>query len=63
MDDLKFRNLVNGPLSHPLPHFTVLRLILALKCVVDATGDAGERALDEYCTERDLRDRLDLVKT
>lgn len=63
MDDAKFQNLVNGPLSHPMPHFTMLRLILALKYVVDETGPAGERALDKYCTERDLRDRLDLVKT
>lgn len=63
MDDRKFQNLVNGPLSHPFPQFTVLRLILALKTVVDATGEPGERALDQFCIERDLRDRLDLVKT
>jgi hypothetical protein len=47
----RFNELLNGPLGHPLPIFAITRLALALRAVVDATGDAGERALEEYCRD------------
>jgi hypothetical protein len=53
MSHERFNELLAGPLHHPLPHFIVSRLVLALKHVVDATGDAGEKALEEYCAARE----------
>lgn len=58
MDDDRFNRLLDGPLSHPMPMFTASRLALALKHVVDATGQAGEEALLEYCNARQQRDDL-----
>jgi len=52
----RFNRLLNGPLNHPdlLLHFN--RLILALRAVVEATGEAGERALEEHCRQREEKD-------
>lgn len=61
MDNVKFTNLLRGPLAHPLPVFSITRLALALKYVVDRCGDAGEQALDEYCVGRELRDHIEEV--
>ena len=52
----RFNELLAGPLRHPIPVFTISRLVLALKAVVDATGDAGEKALEEYCAARERED-------
>lgn len=52
----EFNQLVNGPLSHPLPMFSITRLALALWAVVEATGPAGAEALRSYCKDRDERD-------
>jgi len=52
----RFHKLLDGPLSHPMTTFTISRLILALKAVVDATGEAGERALEDYCAARQAQD-------
>ena len=52
----RFNELLAGPLAHPVPLLTVSRLVLALKAVVDATGDAGEKALEEYCAARERED-------
>jgi hypothetical protein len=57
MDDRRFNELVNGPLRGPLPMFSITRLALALRAVVEATGEAGERALEEHCRAREERDR------
>ena len=56
MTDDRFNELMQGPLYHQVPMFTITRLALALRCVVEATGEAGERALESYCEERQQRD-------
>ncbi len=56
MDKKRFNELLHGPLSHPMPMFTITRLALALMAVVEATGEAGERALEAHCHARELRD-------
>lgn len=56
MTDDRFNELLRGPLYHPMIPFAISRLALALKCVVDATGEAGEKALEAYCAERQERD-------
>ena len=35
---------------------TVTRLAIALRAVVDATGEAGEKALEDHCRERQEQD-------
>jgi hypothetical protein len=58
----RFNELLAGPLAHPMPMFTISRLALALKHVVDETGAAGAHALEVYCdllSERDARDSQD----
>jgi hypothetical protein len=57
MTEERFNELLNGPLSHPLPMFAITRLALALHAVVEATGEAGEAALETHCAERERRDR------
>ena len=42
MTDERFNELLNGPLSHPLPMFSITRLAMALRQVVEETGKAGE---------------------
>jgi hypothetical protein len=56
MTEERFNELLNGPLSHPLPMFAATRLALALLAVVEATGDAGEKALEEHCRMRQQQD-------
>jgi hypothetical protein len=56
MTDERFNELLSGPLSHPFPMFTMTRLALALRAVVDATGEAGERALEAHCADRQASD-------
>jgi len=56
MNSNRFNELLNGPLSHPFPGFCITRLALALKAVVDATGEAGELALEAHCHDRQLQD-------
>ena len=41
MTDERFNKLLRGPLHHPLPMFSITRLAIALRTVVDATGEAG----------------------
>lgn len=55
----RFNELLAGPLHHPMPMFIVSRLVLALKAVVDATGDAGEKALEEYCAAQEREDAVE----
>ncbi len=55
----RFNELMDGSLHHPMVTFTITRLALALKYVVDATGEAGERALEEYSRAREARDQED----
>jgi len=56
MSDERFNQFLAGPLHHPLPMFTMSRLAMALRSVVEATGAAGEKALEEHCREREERD-------
>lgn len=58
MTSERFKELLNGPLSHPLATLRLTRLALALLTVVNATGDPGEQALEDYCREREERDNL-----
>lgn len=56
MTDEEFNNLINGPLRHPYPMFTIMRLQMALRHVIDATGEAGSEALRQNCREREVDD-------
>lgn len=56
MTDKRFNELVNGPLFHPMPMFTITRLALALRDVVRSTGKAGEEALERHCAHRSAAD-------
>jgi hypothetical protein len=58
MTDERFNELLNGPLHHPMVPFVITRLALALRDVVNATGKAGEEALERHCREREESDRL-----
>ena len=62
MTNERFNELLNGPLSHPMPMFVITRLSSALFVVVQATGEAGEKALEEYCAAREAKDRSDYEK-
>lgn len=57
MTDERFNELLNGPLSHPLIPFVIMRLAGALRHVVEATGAEGDNALERYCAERDAADQ------
>lgn len=56
MTNERFNALLAGPLSHQLPMFHFTRIVIALRTVVEATGEAGEKALEEYCRERQEQD-------
>lgn len=56
MTTKRFNELLAGPLSHPLPMFTVTRLMIALRVVVEATGEAGDKALEDHCRRRQEKD-------
>lgn len=56
MSDEEFNRLLNGPLAHPMIMFRLSRLSMALRAVMDATGEAGEKALREHCAGRDRKD-------
>lgn len=56
IDDIEFNKLLNGPLMHPMPMFTIQRLAMALRVVVEAGGEPAAAALRSYCENRDLRD-------
>lgn len=53
----RFNKLINGPLKHPEHAFNITRLVLALAAVVQATGDAGEKALEDWCESRAKHDK------
>ena len=40
--------------SHPNPNFLIRTLVVAMKALVDATGQAGEKALEKYCNDHRL---------
>jgi len=56
-----FNELLNGPLAHPLPQFSITRLALALRDVVESTGEAGEKALEAHCAARADKDEDDSI--
>lgn len=56
MEDARFIELLDGPLRHELPFFTIMRLSTALRVVVEATGKDGEAALEDYCAAREKLD-------
>lgn len=59
MTDERFNELLNGPLSHPMPMLQFSRVVLALRAVVEATGQAGEKALENHCAARQAIDDLE----
>jgi hypothetical protein len=61
MTDKRFSELLDGPLSHPIVVFRIMRLAIALKAVVDATGEAGAAALESHCAARLMADNAELV--
>ena len=42
----RFKQIIEGPLSHPFPEMHAARLTIALESVVDAGGPKAERALE-----------------
>lgn len=56
MSDEEFNGLLAGPLHHPLPMFTITRLAMALRYVVERTGAAGVVALRLHCDMRNEKD-------
>lgn len=56
MTNERFNELLNGPLAHPMMPFMITRLALALRAVLEATGKAGDDALEAYCAARCARD-------
>lgn len=52
----RFNELINGPLNHPVLPCRINRLDMALFAVVQATGAAGEEALEAWCRDRVERD-------
>lgn len=59
MTNHRFNELLAGPLTHPLPMFTIARLTHALHSVTMATGRVGAEALEEWCRAREERDHND----
>lgn len=59
MTDARFHALLDGPLAHPLPLFRISRLALALRSVVEDTGDAGAAALERIAAAYAARDAGD----
>jgi hypothetical protein len=55
----RFNELLDGPLSHPLPTSMMNRLALALLEVVRATGEYGARVLERFCRELQEEDEQD----
>jgi len=53
MTDERFNELLQGPLHHPMVPFAITRLALALRAVVEATGEAGTKALEDHCALRE----------
>ena len=58
MSQEEFNAILNGPLSHPMPMFRLNRLALALRTVIDAVGEEGEKALREVAKEYENRDQF-----
>ncbi len=56
MTDDEFNRLLNGPLAHPIIMMRLNRLSIALRVVLKATGESGDKALRDHCAERDRRD-------
>jgi hypothetical protein len=52
----RFNQLINGPLGHPMPQFMLTRLARALLHVVEATGKAGDDALEQFCLDQQMSD-------
>lgn len=61
MTNERFNELLNGPLAHPMPQFCLTRLALALRDVVESTGEAGEKALEAHCAARTEKDSQDSI--
>lgn len=59
MTDERFNDLLAGALSHPMPMLQFSRVVIALRAVVEATGQAGEKALEDHCAARQAKDDLD----
>lgn len=59
MTDERFNELLNGPMGHSFPLFRITRLAMALRYVVEETGESGERALEEYCRARQKQDQVE----
>lgn len=57
MTDERFNELLNGALSHPVFMFRLNRLAIALRVVLEAAGEAGEKALEAHCAAREQADQ------
>jgi hypothetical protein len=56
MQDGRFNKLVNATLHNPIPEGPATVLRRALQFVVQSTGEPGEKALEEFCRQREEQD-------
>ena len=53
----RLNELLRGPLNHDSIGFRSAKLILALWAVIQATGAAGEQALEQHCAQTAAEDK------
>jgi hypothetical protein len=56
MQNTRFNELLDGLIVCTAPGATIDRLSRALQFVVQSTGEAGEKALEEWCRQREEQD-------
>ena len=59
MTNERFNELMGWLVIHPLFPFRINRLMMALRAVVEATGDAGDAALEAFARQREELDWSD----
>jgi hypothetical protein len=57
VNEKRFNELLYGRIHCPKIGSTIVRLMMALRAIVGATGEAGERAMEEYCATLERRDK------
>jgi hypothetical protein len=57
MNNERFVELIQGPLSHPSQPVMHMRLVGALRTLVEVAGKSGEKALEDFCAPLWRRDQ------
>jgi hypothetical protein len=53
----RFNELLNGPLAGPAIEFSLLRVVQALRYVVEGLGAPAVKILEDYCEAREEQDK------